>query len=337
METEEAKAASTDTQMVSAKGAMKKAGVFFFLLMILEIPMAILVQIVQSKFSVNTGTLVSLLITQGYLLFGALIYILITKTHFGVDLRMKKYRISTFFLSLVTLVTAWPMANWLNAFSQLFVTNQTSSAIYTVTEQVPMWLGILIIGCLPGFVEETLYRGILFHAFRKRSVLTGIVISAVSFGVMHMNFNQMLYAIYLGVFFALMVEATGSLFSTMILHMLFNAANTVYMYLLPRLLEWLSAFSSEYAGMDMETVLNQTPTTQQVLASLAMLTPFAIGGIVLTILLLRLIADINKRPFTWAYIRGDKEEVSKTKPVNVCLLIGWAFCLLNAVMSMLAD
>lgn len=325
---------TNDTQMVSTKGAMKKAGVFFCLLMLLEIPVAFLIAIVQNAFSSNYRTLISILFSQGYLLLGAIIYMLVTKTRFGADLQIKKYRISTFFLSLVVLITASPMATWLNVFSQLFAKNATSGAIFSITQNVPAWLGILIIGCLPGFIEETLYRGIIFSAFRKRSVLTGIVISALSFGLMHMNFNQILYAVYLGVVFALMVEATGSLISTMIMHMLFNAVNTSYIYILPKLYEWLGQFSEEYANVDMETIFNQSASANELFPMLVVLTPFAIGGIVLTILLLKAIANINGRTFTWDYIRGNKEKAAMTKPVNVFLIIGWAFCLVNAFLNL---
>lgn len=314
--------------------AMKRAGVFFLLLMILQIPLAFLVMFVQYRFPGAALTLISILITQGYFLLGAAVYLWVTRTNFTADLWLKKYRVSSFFLSVVALITAWPMANWLNVFSQLFAKNETNSVIHTVTEQVPVWLGIVIIGCLPGFVEETLYRGIVYQAFKKRSVLTGVVVSALSFGLMHMNFNQILYAIYLGVFFAFVVEATGSLLSTMILHMLFNAVNTLYMYALPKLFDWLAAFSSEYRDIDLEQMLQQTPDKQELLASLGALTPLAIGGIVLTVLLLKAIAAMNGRDFTWAYIRGDKAETAKTKPVTVCLIIGWIFCLLNAAAAM---
>lgn len=324
-----------DIRGMTAKKAMKRAGVFFLLLMVLEVPIAFLVMFLQGRFPEEAAPLISILVTQGYLLLGALLYLLITGTHLKEDLWLKKYRISTFFLSIVALITAWPMANWLNVFSQLFAKNETSTVIYTITEQVPLWLGVLIIGCLPGFIEETLYRGIVFHAFKKRSILTGVIISALSFGLMHMNFNQILYAIYLGVFFAFLVEATGSLLSTMLLHMLFNAVNTINMYLLPKLYEWLSAFSSEYQDIDLEELLLQTPDKQQLLTSLGALTPLAIGGVVLTVLLLKAIASINDRTFTWEYIRGNREETSKTKPITVCLVLGWLFCLFNAVANML--
>lgn len=323
-----------NSQRMRVKGTMKKAGAFFFLLMFFEIPAAMLIGVVQSRFPGEYSTLISILMTQGYLLLGAGLYILIAPLRFKEDLWIKKYRISTLFLSLVVLITASPMSIWLNLISQLFVKNSTSQAVLSVTQRVPMWLGVLIIGCLPGFIEETLYRGIIFSAFRKRSVLTGVVISSLCFGLMHMNFNQIFYAIYLGVIFAFLVEATGSLISTMILHMLFNAVNTAYVYILPILYKWLSGFTLEYA--DMESLLDQSYSAIQLMPSIVVFTPFAAGGTVLTVLLLKTIARINGRTFTWEYICGEKKEVSKTNPITVFLVLGWVFCLANAVVRALA-
>lgn len=324
------------SQTASAKGAMKKAGVFFLLLMVFEIPMSILVYTVQSLFPAEYSTLISILMTQAYLLIGAFLYMVITKTRLREDLQIRKYRISTFFLSLLVLITAFPMASLLNVLSQFFAKNTTSGAIFDITQNVPVWLGILIIGCLPGFVEETLYRGIIFTAFRKRSILTGIVVSALCFGLMHLNFNQMLYAVYLGVIFALIVEATGSLVSTMILHMLFNAVNTAYVYILPVLYEWMGQYSSEYEAIDIEAVFNAEPTNSQLIMTSVFLAPLAIGGLVLTVLLLRSIARLNGRTLTMASICGSKEETKAIRPVNVFLIIGWIFCLIICISNLFA-
>lgn len=323
-----------ESNSFKVKKSMTKASVFFFVVLVMEIPLAILVGILQTVMPAEYTSLISILVTQGYLLFLAVIYLIVTKTSLKRDLRVGKYKVSTFFLSLILLVTAAPMASWLNVFSQLFAKNETSGAIFQVTEAVPMWLGILIIGFLPGLVEETLYRGIMFSAFRKRSVLTGIVISALSFGLMHMNFNQMLYAIYLGIVFALVVEATGSLVSTMILHMLFNGFNTMYVYILPKLYDFLAQYSAEYADINVEEMMNTQPQMSELLAMLVMLAPFAVGGLVLTWLLLKAIAKINGRTLSLASLRGEKEEVIKTKPVNVFLILGWIFCLIMSVSAL---
>lgn len=315
----------------------KRAGVFFFLLMLLEIPLSVLIIILQARAPEKYATLISILLTQGYLLLAAVVYILFNRLKWGEDLSVRRYKPSTFFLSLVLLICASPMATWLNLFSQFFVSNSTSRAIFTVTESIPVWMGILVIGCLPGFVEETIYRGIFFSAFRKRSVLTGIIVSSLCFGLMHLNFNQMLYAIYLGVIFSLLVEATGSLVSTMILHMLFNAVNTLYVYLLPVLYRLASITSPEYANMEMEELFNQTQTIADILPAFIAVTPFAFGGLVLVWLLLKAIAGINGRPFTWNDIVGDRQQRKAVKPVTVCLILGWLFCLVTATLNALAE
>ena len=317
-----------------AKGEMKKAGLFFFLLLLLEIPLSFLVAILQSIVPEDSRMLLSILFIQGYLLICGILFLILTRKKLKADMWVKKYKLSSFFLSLLVLLTAAPMASWLNVFSQLFAKNSISMAIFEISNKVPMWLGILIIGFLPGFIEELLYRGIIFQAFRRRSVLTGILVSALSFGLMHMNFNQILYAIYLGIVFAFLVEATGSIASTMILHMLFNGANTCYMYILPKLYEFLGKYSSMYADVNLEDMLNQEVTTNQVLLSLAGLTPLAFGGVVLTVLLIRQIAKLNNRDISLKYMRGEERITKIVKPVTVCLVLGWIICLGSAILAL---
>ena len=320
-----------DKRKVETAG--KEAGLFFFILLLIELPVSLVIGIVQDRFDARYATLISVLMTQGYLLLAALLYIRVTHKKFGTDLRVRRYKVSSFFLSLLLLLAASPMASWLNVLSQLFAKNETSGAIYDITQNVPMWLAVLIIGCLPGFVEETIYRGILFSAFRKRSVLTGVIISGLSFGLMHMNFNQILYAIYLGIVFALLVEATGSLVSTMILHMLFNALNTSYLYLLPKVYEVLGRISKEYANFNMEAELAKTPERGQLFTMLEALAPMAVIGVVLMILILKAIAKINGREFSWEYLCRKNE--NSGGPINVWIILGWMFCLAFAFLNLL--
>ena len=311
--------------------AMKIAGLFFFLVMILEVPLSFFIIAIGSVLPKEYNVLVSILITQGYLLVCGFLYVVITKQSLGKDLMIRKYKISSFFLSLVLLLCASPMASWLNLLSQFFAKNEISNSIYEITKVIPMWLGIAIIGCLPGFIEEVLFRGVMYSAFRKRSILTGIVVSALTFGLMHMNFNQIMYAVYLGVIFALVVEATGSLSSSMFLHMLFNAFNTAYVYILPKLYELLGRYFPAYADIDMDEMMNATVTKQDILSSLLVITPTAFIGLFLTILLIRVIARMNGREISWKHICGNKDEVRQTKPWNVPLILGCAFCVLIAI------
>ena len=57
----------------------------------------------------------------------------------------------------------------------------------------------------------------------------------------------------------------------------------------------------------------------------------------LTILLIREIAKINNRDLSRAAIMGDKSVRESVKPVTVCLILGWIFCLVSAVLEMLVS
>lgn len=190
---------------------MKNAGRLFFILMILTIPISLIYSVLCGFIPKEYQSLASILISQGYLLVTALIYLKVTNTNIIRDLNLRKYKFSSSLLSILFLIAATPMSTLLNLLSQLFAQNQIGDTMSDITKALPPLAGIFVIGCLPGFIEELIYRGILFSAFKKHSVFLGILISCLSFGLMHGNFNQIPYAIYLGALFTLLVEATGFL------------------------------------------------------------------------------------------------------------------------------
>ena len=54
-------------------------------------------------------------------------------------------------------------------------------------------------------------------AFGKAALMSGLI-----FGLMHLNFNQFSYGFVLGVIFAAVVEASGSIYASMAIHFLIN-------------------------------------------------------------------------------------------------------------------
>lgn len=325
------------TSMIRLKSPTKWiwfVSLFFFLLMIMEIPLSFVLLHLQGIVPEKYSELVRILVSQGYFLLGGLFLVFIFKISFVKDLELKKYRLSSFFLSLLVLITAMPMATWLNLSSQLFTRNEMGNFIIEMSGKIPVYVAVLVIGCLPGFIEEFLYRGILFTAFKKYSVLVGVIVSALCFGFMHMNFNQMIYAVYLGIIFALLVEVTGSLASTMILHMLFNAINVLYIYILPKFFEIMNQGLPADQRMDLEKSMSMVPEKEQLLIMMGFTLPAAIGGLVLTIFLLKQIAKMNGKVLTWASLCEKKNETIKKRTVcNIFLILGLAFCLVNAIFA----
>lgn len=89
----------------------------------------------------------------------------------------------------------------------------------------------MFMAVLPAVVEETAYRGVILGNFNEGNRLTAVIMSGVLFGIMHMNLNQMAYAIVLGIIFAFLLEATGSIISTMLAHFCINGVSVSLNYI----------------------------------------------------------------------------------------------------------
>ena len=96
-------------------------------------------------------------------------------------------------------------------------------------------LYILTMFCV-GFLEEVIFRGLLFEAMRKDNVKAAIIVSSVTFGIGHIinlingsgaellpNLLQVLYATAAGFMFVMMYYKSKSLLVCIAAHGVFNA------------------------------------------------------------------------------------------------------------------
>lgn len=96
-------------------------------------------------------------------------------------------------------------------------------------------LYILSMFCV-GFLEEVIFRGLLFNAMRKDSPRAAVIVSSITFGIGHIinlvngsgaellpNLLQVVYATAAGFMFVMMYLKTDSLIGCIAAHGLFNA------------------------------------------------------------------------------------------------------------------
>ena len=87
--------------------------------------------------------------------------------------------------------------------------------------------GILIfyigIAVVPALVEEMAFRGIILTALRRFGDGFAIICTAILFGLMHCNLQQIPFAILAGLFIGYAVVITNSLWTGIIIHFLNNA------------------------------------------------------------------------------------------------------------------
>ena len=186
--------------------------------------------------SLNIGIVGNLFMAQAIMLIPALIFAITSYTGSGAVsfnelLGFHKIKISTFFMVILFTFLLMPLTSAINAISMLFVDNAVESISGDVL-QMPFLVMLFMIAIFGPFSEEFVFRGIVFRGYKNSgSVLQAVIWSAVLFGIMHLNFNQAAYAIAMGFMCALVVEASGSLWASVVAHMVFNAPSVFTMYL----------------------------------------------------------------------------------------------------------
>lgn len=123
-----------------------------------------------------------------------------------------------------------PLMSLVAALASLFFTDLTTGAIEQIV-QLPLPLFILAIGVLPAFFEELVCRGMMLDGYRECPLWYQLVIPALFFGMLHMNFQQISYAFLAGIFFAYLVRMTGSIWSSMIVHFIVNSTQSLLLWL----------------------------------------------------------------------------------------------------------
>lgn len=84
--------------------------------------------------------------------------------------------------------------------------------------------------CVVGpFMEELMFRGMLFSRARRFGDRTAVVFTAVLFGLMHGNISQFLYAAAIGLVLGYVAAKTGGIRYTVLMHMMVNTYGTVLM------------------------------------------------------------------------------------------------------------
>lgn len=125
-----------------------------------------------------------------------------------------------------------PVITLFNLISQFWTENEVTLMMeeYQVADMsfLQLWIPL---GVIAPMFEEVICRGTFYRSYRKSvSAFKAMLLSAVIFACLHMNANQAAYAVVVGIFAVLLVEAAGSLWSSIIYHGLINSSSCLLMY-----------------------------------------------------------------------------------------------------------
>ena len=183
-----------------------------------------------------------------------------------------------------------------------------------------LWVSTLLMAVTPGIVEELAYRGVIMGSYRYGSRLAAIIIGGIMFGAMHMNFNQMAYAMVLGMMLGFLAEATGSIFTTMYAHFCFNEISVIISY--------IASHVSVLKQM-VEKQASEGIAADQLKQTILIYIPFAFMGLCAAAAMIVLLAYLNGRHMDMLamFRRNRNAEVKRPRIISVPLVLALCVCI----------
>jgi len=119
-------------------------------------------------------------------------------------------------------VSIQPIMSLLSYLMSLFFPNPVEQSITGIQES-GLIISLLSVAIIPALLEEAFSRGILLSGYQFLGKWKAAFVSALLFGLLHMNPQQLPYAFVVGFIFCFLVERTDSLYASILPHMVINA------------------------------------------------------------------------------------------------------------------
>jgi hypothetical protein len=225
----------------------------------------------------------NIILSQSLIFVPSIIFLIINRKNAGQILGRFRCNILTVIILPFLVLSIEPLITLINAISMLFVENYINDLSTSLVANNPLYVSLFFMAFLPCVIEEMAYRGIILGSFREGGRLKAIIASGLLFGIMHMNFNQMAYAIVIGIIFGIVIEATGSIVSTMIMHFMINGLSVT-----------LSYVSSHIPALSKQ--LEETTVTRaELITTIEVYLPMTVVGTAFAVALIFLLAVVNDR------------------------------------------
>jgi len=205
----------------------------FLALVAINIALEIFINIISTKITISSTVL--LLLSEGAIIIPALVWMLIYNEPID-SIGFRKIKPGTFFITILLAELILPLVTLVNVLSQFFTTNtlvDASDQLYSDNYLIM----IFIIGFVGPVCEEVVFRGIIFKGLSKyASIIGSAFVSGLFFGLMHMNLNQFCYAFVMGIIFAIVNYASGSIITSIIIHVVVNTQNILLLFAAKKLM-----------------------------------------------------------------------------------------------------
>ena len=206
----------------------KKVNWIFLTVVLLNITTMVLLSVLYPVFQL--GMVSRLILSQLIVFLPVAFGVLLAKENLIKLAGFHKIKMSSVFMIILFTWLCMPLVTLVNAISMLFVDNAVASMSSDLAG-APFMALFLVMAILGPLNEELVCRGVFYQGYKRSgTMMQAMLLSALLFALLHMNFNQAAYAFVIGVISVLLVEATGSLWSSVILHVTVNVQPVLLMH-----------------------------------------------------------------------------------------------------------
>lgn len=138
---------------------------------------------------------------------------------------------STFIGSMATIVTKMAASAMDKIFGTGEIPDAMAPSMPAEGEGASMWIAMVFLVIAAPVCEELMVRKLILYPLRKHGDWFAIITSALIFGFIHGNLDQLPYAFAVGILYGLLAVQANSVIPTMILHAVNNLMVTLGSYL----------------------------------------------------------------------------------------------------------
>lgn len=273
---------------------IKKINRFLPVLLIMYVVLGNVLYYVIHSSGLNVPEWVDYVLSEAVNLIVVLIFLAIMRINIFKSMPFRKLKPGDVGLSILTGYLLIPVVTFLNTVSMLFFRNHMQESSQSLFE-MPFIEQLILVAVIPALVEEFIFRGLFFTTYRKNGLIGAAAMSGLVFGLFHLNINQFCYAVVLGFVFSVMVEATGSLWSSVCAHFAVNTYSITMIMMLK-----LTGMYDKIMGMQEESAASasEIPVVAQIVSvviQIGTLAFMAIAFMLLAWLCIRKMAKRNGR------------------------------------------
>lgn len=159
-----------------------------------------------------------------------------------------------------------------------------ANALMELMTNSNFFMRALVVGILAPIFEELIFRKLIIDHVLRHGEWLAIVLSGLTFGMFHGNFQQFFFATGLGMFFAYIYIRTGKIWYTIIFHMVVNLSSSVITMGIMEMLDLDVLMNASQNHISDEMLMEMFPGLVLYIAWIGILVLCFVAGLVLLIL-----------------------------------------------------